>query len=61
MFWSLVSLFVLIGIIRLVIMLAKGFMAWLGRGKPIQRAAENRELPDDVREAAARLDFYYRL
>ena len=61
MFWSLVSLFVLIGIIRLVVMLVKGFMAWLGRGKPIQRAAENRELPDDVRKAAAQLDFYYRL
>ena len=61
MFWSLVSLFVLIGIIRLVVMLVRGFMAWLGRGKPIQRAAENRELPDDVRKAAAQLDFYYRL
>ena len=61
MFWSLVSLLVLALVVRGIVFAVRWFVAWLGRGKPIQRAAEDRELPQEVRDAARELDYYYRL
>ena len=61
MFWSLVSLLLLAAALRVIYSLIRAFFAWLGRGKPIERAAVNRDLPEDVRKAAAGLDYYYRL
>ena len=61
MFWSLVSLLALALVVRGIVFAVRWFVAWLGRGKPIQRAAEDRELPQEVRDAARELDYYYRL
>lgn len=58
MFWSLVGLFLLIFAARLVVWAVRAFMAWLGRGKPVRRASENRELPEDVREAIREVESY---
>lgn len=55
---SLVSLFLLIFLIRLLFWAVKAFMAWLGRGKPVRRAAEARDVPDDVREAIVAVESY---
>lgn len=61
MFWSIVSLVILAALIRLVYTLVRRFMAWLGRGKPIERAAQNEELPQDLRETAQQLQLYHKL
>ncbi len=61
MFWSLVSLLLLALVVRGVLFAIKWFVSWLGRGKRIEWAAQDRELPQDVRDAAKELDFYYRL
>lgn len=58
MFWALVSLFVLVLLVRFVFEGIKAFMAWLGRGKPVKRAREARDLPDDVRDAIEAIDAY---
>ena len=39
MFWSLVSLLLLAAALRVIYSLIRAFFAWLGRGKPIERAA----------------------
>lgn len=58
MFWSIVSL-VLIGLlIRFIFWLVKSFFAWLGRGKPVQRAIDNRAVSDDVVDAVDQLILY---
>lgn len=58
MFWALVSLFVLVLVVRLAVWAVKAFMAWLGRGKPVRRAREMEDTPDDVREALRAVEAY---
>jgi uncharacterized membrane protein len=60
MFLTILGLLALAVLVRIVVFAIKWFMAWLGRGKPIRRAAENREVPEDVREIAQKLDDYHR-
>lgn len=58
MFWALVSLFLLVLVVRLVVWAVKAFMTWLGRGKPVKRAREREDLPDDVRSALTAVESY---
>ena len=58
MFWSLVSLLLVLLAIRLVVWLVRSFVAWLGRGPLIHRAAEGRNVPEDVQVAARLLEEY---
>ena len=58
MFWSLVSLLVVLLLIRFVVWLVRSFFAWLGRGEPIHRAAQGRNVPEDVQVAAHLLEAY---
>ena len=61
MFWSIVSLLLLAVLVRLGFLVVRAFMVWLGHGKAIERAKENRDLPDDVRVAAEKLYYYHHL
>lgn len=60
MFLTILGLLALAALIRIAAFAIKWFMAWLGRGKPIRRAAENREVPEEVRKIARQLDDYHR-
>ncbi|MGI6756157.1 MAG: putative ABC transporter permease [Atopobiaceae bacterium] len=59
MFWSLVSLLVVLLVVRGIVWLARSFFAWLGRGKPIERASKGENVPPDVQEAALALKVYH--
>lgn len=58
MFWSVVSLVLLGLLIRFIFWLVKSFFAWLGRGKLVQRAIDNRAVSPEVADAVDRLILY---
>lgn len=58
MFWSLLSLVVLLLLIRFGFWVVKSFMAWLGRGEPVKRAVRKRTVSPEVIEAVNNLAKY---
>lgn len=58
MFWSLVSLVVLALVLRFIFWAVRSFLAWLGRGKPVQRAIDNRAVSDEVAQSVDQLTLY---
>lgn len=58
MFWSLLSLVVLLLLIRFGFWVVKSFMVWLGRGEPVKRAVRKRTVSPEVIEAVNNLAKY---
>ena len=58
MFWSLVSLVVLALVLRFIFWAVRSFFAWLGRGKPVQRAIDSCAVSPEVEQAVDQLELY---